>query len=675
MEGVEEGLDIYREEEELDIYREEEELDIYREDEVEEVNITPEDAALYKLAHELFDNAMNGQWEEVVGVYRSSENVHDMRITKIGDTALHIAASDGETEIVLHLLRIIGNDASRILQIKNKKGNTPLHLAAEVGDVETCHAMATKDRKLVSSRNDKNETPLFLAALKSKECGLSPLHILANTPSAFKSSSRLRLFDRLIYQCLIAEELKGQEAKSWGNRICSSLSLAKRGNKKEDAENPQQKNSSMQGTNQREEQGRQRHPNYIYASFVTICYLITEALVEMYRFLRGLLGISSIQKIHQDKRKHKWATQVMNQLLDHTSSYMYAQNPKETRPTDESKITQVPKPPELEKPELDTKRKKDKNVGDKQMKRQLMTPILIAAKMGVSEMVEKILKKFPVAIHDVDSENKNVALLAIENRQSHVLKLLLMEKKKSIANLLRQVDIKGNNALHLAAKYGSYRPWHTPGAALQMQWELKWYMVVKNSMRHHFVRNNDEGKTPQEIFTTSHKHLRKEGSDWLVKTSESCSVVAALIATVAFATSASVPGGLDDKTGSPVFEDKPAFNAFTISSLLALCLSVTALVFFLSIITSRYEVDDFSISLPRKLLLGLTSLFASIASVLVSFCTGHTFLLNQQLRHVAYPLYATTCIPITIFALAQLPLYYDLIKGIFTKVPQQTYME
>ncbi|KAL6291931.1 hypothetical protein ACE6H2_000073 [Prunus campanulata] len=604
-----------------------------------------------------------------------------------------------------------------------------------------CHAMAIIAKKLVSLRNDQDETPLFLAALNGKEeafvclyshCGpncysfrarngdtilhaamsgeyfslafwiierhpklatslnrgsLSPLHILANTPSAFKSSSRLTLLDRLIYQCLIVEELKGGKedkkiicplqkrgrniintgseshqalSKSWGNRMCSSLCLSKRGNKKEDAENPQQKSSSMPGTNQREEQG-------IYASFVKLFYLITEALLEMCRFLRGLLGISSIQKIHQDKKKHKWATQVMNKLLDHTSSYMYEQNPK-TRPTDETKIGRVPKPTELEEPKLE-----EESGSTMKMKGQLMTPILIAAKMGVSEMVEKILKKFPVAIHDVDSENKNVALLAIENRQSHVLKLLL-KKKKSIASLFRQVDNEGNNALHLAAKYGSYRPWHTPGAALQMQWELKWYMVVKKSMPPRSSVRNENEEMPQEIFTTSHKDLRKEGSDWLVKTSESCSVVAALIATVAFATSASVPGGLD-KYGEPVFEDKPAFNAFTISSLLALCLSVTALVFFLSIITSRYEVDDFSSSLPRKLLLGLTSLFASIASVLVSFCTGHMFLLNQQLKHVAYPLYATTCIPITIFALAQLPLYYDLIKGIFTKVPQQTYME
>ncbi|CAL2224628.1 unnamed protein product [Prunus armeniaca] len=219
----------------------------------------------------LFDNAMNGDWVKVVEAYRLSENVCDLRITKMGDTALHIAAFDGETKIVLDLLEILKENASKILQIKNKKGNTPLHLAAVVGDVETCHAMATKDRKLVSLRNDQDETPLFLAALNGHEkvflclhshcvegcysfrarngdtilhaamsgeyfslafqiilwhkelvncinqIGLSPLHILANTPSAFKSSSRLRLFDRLIYQCLIAEELKGQEVDK---KIC-----------------------------------------------------------------------------------------------------------------------------------------------------------------------------------------------------------------------------------------------------------------------------------------------------------------------------------------------------------------------------------------------------------------------------------------------------------------------
>ncbi|KAL6291930.1 hypothetical protein ACE6H2_000072 [Prunus campanulata] len=368
----------------------------------------------------------------------------------------------------------------------------------------------------------------------------------------------------------------------------------------------------------------------------------------------------------------------MKELVKNTSSYMHEQTPGETRAVDES-FEEVPNKPVTESGEeskstSDKKKDKDKNnETDEKVKRQ--TPILIAAKMGVSEMVEEILKNYPVAILDVDSENKNVALLAVENRQPHVYKLLL-ERKKQIESLLRQVDKTGNNALHLAAKYGSYRPWLTPGAALQMQWELKWFTFVQSSMPSHLrVRSNIEGQTPKEIFTTSHKPLQIEGSNWLVKTSESCSVVAALIATVAFATSATVPGGLNNETGEPVFKDKPAFDAFTISSLVSLCLSVTALVFFLSIITSRYEAHDFSINLPRKLLLGLTSLFASIASVLVSFCTGHLFLLDRQLRYVAYPLYAATCLPVTIFALAQLPLYYDLIRVMFGKVPQRSYKE
>ncbi|BFG13809.1 hypothetical protein CerSpe_000840 [Prunus speciosa] len=478
----------------------------------------------------LFDKAMNGQWEEVVDLYKSSEKVHDLRITKMGDTALHIAALDGETKIVLKLLELIGNNASNILQIKNNKGNTPLHLASVVGDVKMCHAMATKDPKLVSSSNNENETPLFLAALNGHEkvflclhthcdeescysfrtskgdtilhaaisgeyfslafkiilwhpklvnninqSGLSPLHILAKTPSAFKSSSRLRLLDRLIYQCLIVEELKGGKedkksicplekrgrntidtgseshqalTKSWGNRMCCSLNLAKRGNKKEDAENPQQKSSSMQGMNQREERGRESHPNYIYSSCVKFFNLIT-AVLEV------INAIWSIDKIQDEKRRHIWATQVMKQLVEHSNLYKnVVQNPGET-PDDKDKFGDVPDPTKLDPEEpsgstshtekkdnkedkkndnLEDKKKDnlvDKKKKDKDNKLEdKKTPILIAAKMGVSEMVETILEKFPVAIYDVDSENKNVALLAVENRQPHVYSFLLDRNKQ-----------------------------------------------------------------------------------------------------------------------------------------------------------------------------------------------------------------------------------------------------
>ncbi|KAF4355300.1 hypothetical protein F8388_026570, partial [Cannabis sativa] len=300
------------------------------------------------------------------------------------------------------------------------------------------------------------------------------------------------------------------------------------------------------------------------------------------------------------------------------------------------------------------------------------TPILIAAKMGVSEMIEKILEEFPVAIQDVDSDNKNVVLLAVENRQSHVYNLLLHSNilKESV---FRQLDKDGNSALHLAAECKEQRPWLIPGVALQMQWEIKWYKFVKHSMPPQFFpRYNNKHETPKEVFITTHKGLIKEGGKWLTKTSESCSLVAALIATVAFTTSTTIPGGVNQETGIPIFRGVFAFDAFSISSLLALCFSITALVFFLSILTSRYDEKDFAMDLPRKLLFGLTSLFASIASMLVSFCDGHIFILTHKLRYVAFPLYAALCFPITYFAFAQLSLYFDLIWAIFKKVPQRS---
>ncbi|KAK9982999.1 hypothetical protein SO802_032524 [Lithocarpus litseifolius] len=103
------------------------------------------------------------------------------------------------------------------------------------------------------------------------------------------------------------------------------------------------------------------------------------------------------------------------------------------------------------------------------------TPVLLAARNGITEMVEQILAAFPLAIND-QSEGKNIVHWAVKNRQPRVLQILLKHnfvKRK----LIHEVDTKENNALHLAAKIGKKKPWLIPGAALQMQWEIKWYKV------------------------------------------------------------------------------------------------------------------------------------------------------------------------------------------------------
>ena len=103
-------------------------------------------------------------------------------------------------------------------------------------------------------------------------------------------------------------------------------------------------------------------------------------------------------------------------------------------------------------------------------------PLLIAAKHGIVELVKDILERIPLAIFDVDSEGKNIVLLAVEHRQTEVFSFL-KSYLKDRTNLFSKVDFKGNNALHLAAKLSDSNPWPVPGAASQMQWEIRWYEV------------------------------------------------------------------------------------------------------------------------------------------------------------------------------------------------------
>ncbi|XP_065862828.1 uncharacterized protein [Euphorbia lathyris] len=785
-------------------------------------------------ANGLFESATKGKWDEVVEAYEKNPGIRDIRITRSEDTLLHIAVCNGRTEVVLKLVDIIGENASSILHIKNERGNTPLHLAAALGNVKMCHCLATKDGSLIRARNSENETPLFLSALHGKkkaflclhflykqaytevdyslcrksngdtilhsaisgeyfslafqiihdypslinsvnEVGQSPLHILASKPNAFKSGAYFPPVDRLIYSCIIVRELR-EETIDIGSCLNDSevntgpkypqsyetcmnfiyaikncfrvitrtdensigqvrhfLLQRKKKNENGKLKDEEKAQENINGRNFTKNRRKENLYPPNYTSFAHFFKFLADFILIVLGF-----GISNLKYIRQKKERHEWATQIMNELVRRASLYKYddhGRNPLHSRPKGESNpseifaaspssevdkisqnkdtnnglnsVTENFKKHKLwknkhDKPtlvaaklgvtemvdkfvdsypaaiqELNTTEKNlvlltfEKKESHKFSKKE--TPILVAAKMGVTEIVDKILDLFPMAIQDLDSEKKNAVLLAVEHRQTDVY-ILLLKKEILKESVFRQLDKHGNSALHLAAKLGDYKPRLIPGAALQMQWEIKWYKFVKNSMpRHFFVKHNKEGQRPKEIFTATHKELVMQGSEWLTKTSESCSVVAALIATVAFATSATVPGGVDQTTGSPILENEPGFNVFAIASLVSLCFSVTALIFFLTILTSRYQEHDFAIDLPRKLFLGLTSLFTSIASVLLSFCAGHFFVLKKSLRYAAYPMYAATCLPLTFFALAQLPLYYDLVKAILKKEPQRSY--
>ncbi|XP_028758448.1 uncharacterized protein LOC114717478 [Neltuma alba] len=302
--------------------------------------------------------------------------------------------------------------------------------------------------------------------------------------------------------------------------------------------------------------------------------------------------------------------------------------------------------------------------------KRIETPILIAAKNGVTEMVEKNLELFPVAIDDMNDEKKNIVLSAVENTQLGILEAV--NKSNHWKYLIQSIDIDGNNIFHLVAKYELQIQGYS---ALQMQDEIKWYDVndqiyVKSFLPSHFIfLENKKGETPEEVFLRHHKDLVEKSDEWLSRTSEYCSVVATLVAGVSFATSSNIPGGNDDKTGKPTLEGHDGFDIFAITALIALCFSVTALIMFLSILISRKQPADFMKRLPVKLFLALSSLFVSIFSMFFSFCAAHSFVLEDKFKKSVLLLYIIICLPVY-FTIVEFPLYMDLFKGIFMKVPQ-----
>ena len=128
-------------------------------------------------------------------------------------------------------------------------------------------------------------------------------------------------------------------------------------------------------------------------------------------------------------------------------------------------------------------------------------------------------------------------------------------------------------------------------------------------------------------------------------------------------------------TCKPIFQHHLAFNFFAIALLFVLCSSFISLLIFFTLLTSQYQYKDFGKNLPWNLLFGLTSLFISLAAMLLCFSCGHFLMHDNSLKCATIPIYGLTCSAVTYFALQQLPSYVVLVKATFQNVPERLYDE
>jgi len=191
-----------------------------------------------------------------------------------------------------------------------------------------------------------------------------------------------------------------------------------------------------------------------------------------------------------------------------------------------------------------------------------------------------------------------------------------------------------------------------------------WQHVRKVIPSHYVTLLNEDGKTAWELFKDNHKEQLQNARTWIKETTQSCSTVAALVATVVFAAAYTVPGGSDAK-GKPNFINSPYFLAFTVSDVLSLASSLTSLVVFLSLLTSPFELKDFHISLPRKLILGFTFLFLAVITTMISFGATILILIQTESKLTTLLLSFAAFFPVSIFAIMQFRLYVSFMSSTF----------
>lgn len=180
-------------------------------------------------------------------------------------------------------------------------------------------------------------------------------------------------------------------------------------------------------------------------------------------------------------------------------------------------------------------------------------------------------------------------------------------------------------------------------------------------------KNYTDHMTPRELFTKNHKELMKEGEKWMKDTSNSCTVLGALVITIVFAAAITVPGGINGNTGFPIFFNEKLFFLFIISDALSFFSSTTSLLIFWGIVTSRYAEDDFLKSLPTKMTLGFTSLLLSIITMLIAFCCALVIMFNKK-SWVSISIMALATIPISLFVSMLFPLFVEMFVSTFGDV-------
>ncbi|GMP67279.1 hypothetical protein CsSME_00027328 [Camellia sinensis var. sinensis] len=615
----------------------------------------------YKAASEKKPNSL----EILCNFWRENEGTTPI-VDQRGNTILHFLAIHGNIAAI-KMLDKHGLLTTEQLKKCNANGEIALHEAARFGHKDVAETMLEKEGDLINARNELGETPIYVAAAfgnrdvfdffskicddewlmglrtrdgctvlhaavkgeyyrlavnilesypkladKRDEKGIKALDLLASKPLSFRSGSSYTLKNLgsmpfipcqilavLVYSCIPSMVIDSE--------IVGDV---------EDPRGSAHDISKSEGA-------------------------LLSKLMSGYR--RIIRVFPWIKQIDDARQKHVFARELAKRLIEEENGWSDYLNCKNFHVSGLGCFGET---------------------SSQNKKNRVIDPLILATKHGIHEMVEEILEKFPNVATTFDENGRNILHMAAQLKD-RILYDYLKKTVNHADRMMADVDKHGNTILHLTAyecKQGHFLTTHF-GPVNRMSWDVFWFKRVQNDSHPHLIyHRNIEGKTPKELFEEEHEDMINK-AEKVVKDINSClMLVSTLIGTVNYAALFTVPGGFDQDKGLPIFftkakngrEDLQLFMVYVGGSLVA---SLLGLGTQLSIQVSRFNSNDFYISLPLKFLCTITSLFYAAAfSITACF---QIFIIEGAFINSYFAVMVLACIFMTLVYTDALYLTYD----------------
>ncbi|KAK1568176.1 hypothetical protein Q3G72_021424 [Acer saccharum] len=137
-----------------------------------------DEASKRKRHLKLYAAAVKGDWGTAKSIFENYPEDIQARISKAGDTALHIAAAANRTLFVKELVNSRHMNVD-YLATTNYDENTAFCLVAAAGNMELVDLMLVKNEELARTPGKKNLLPIQMAALLGKETMVQHLYYKA----------------------------------------------------------------------------------------------------------------------------------------------------------------------------------------------------------------------------------------------------------------------------------------------------------------------------------------------------------------------------------------------------------------------------------------------------------------------------------------------------------------